>query len=214
MATKKPKLPAEPDKTRAVQFPTGTGKTHDRVLAELAGTGVASNAYVLTLFNKGTFGDLALNEVINVLADNGKAVNEGKLAGAEMMLTAQAAALDAVFCEMARRSALNMGEYLDASERYMRLALKAQSQCRATVETLAAIKSPPVVFARQANINNGGQQQVNNGTHPAQQPGSAREGGGIKTLLANEALTDWSPTQGLNPPVAEIQTAVVQARPA
>ena len=26
------------------------------------------------------------------------------------------------------------------------------------------MKNPPVVFARQANINNGGQQQVNNGT--------------------------------------------------
>ena len=49
----------------------------------------------------------------------------------------------------------------------MRLALKAQGQCRATLETLAAIKNPPVVFARQANINNGGQQQVNNGALPA-----------------------------------------------
>ncbi len=45
----------------------------------------------------------------------------------------------------------------------MRLALKAQSQCRATLETLATIKNPPVVFARQANIANG-PQQVNNGT--------------------------------------------------
>jgi hypothetical protein len=47
----------------------------------------------------------------------------------------------------------------------MRLALKAQSQCRATLETLSAIKNPPVVFARQANITNG-PQQVNNGTLP------------------------------------------------
>ena len=36
-----------------------------------------------------------------------------------------------------------------------------------TLETLATIKNPPVVFARQANINNGGQQQVNNATVPA-----------------------------------------------
>ena len=34
----------------------------------------------------------------------------------------------------------------------MRLALKTQSQCRATVETLAALKNPPLVFAKQANI--------------------------------------------------------------
>ena len=43
----------------------------------------------------------------------------------------------------------------------MRLALKAQGQCRATLETLATIKNPPVVFARQANIAQG-PQQVNN----------------------------------------------------
>lgn len=51
--------------------------------------------------------------------------------------------------------------YLDAADRYMRLALKAQGQCRTTLETLAAIKNPPVVFAKQANIANG-PQQVNN----------------------------------------------------
>ena len=42
----------------------------------------------------------------------------------------------------------------------MRMAMKAQNQCRMTLETLATIKNPPVVFAKQANINNGGQQQV------------------------------------------------------
>ena len=50
-----------------------------------------------------------------------------------------------------------------AAEMYMRLALKSQSQCRATVETLAEIKNPShVAFVRQANIANG-PQQVNNG---------------------------------------------------
>jgi hypothetical protein len=52
--------------------------------------------------------------------------------------------------------------YLDATDRYMRLALKAQSQCRATLETLAEIKNPSsVAFVRQANIAHG-PQQVNN----------------------------------------------------
>jgi len=49
-----------------------------------------------------------------------------------------------------------MGQYPEAFERYMTLSLKAQGQALATLETLAAIKCPPVVFARQANINNGG----------------------------------------------------------
>lgn len=47
---------------------------------------------------------------------------------------------------------------VDQIDRFTRLALKAQGQCRATVETLAAIKNPPVVFARQANIAHGPQQ--------------------------------------------------------
>jgi hypothetical protein len=50
---------------------------------------------------------------------------------------------------------------VDQIDRFTRLALKAQGQCRATLETLAAIKNPPTVFARQANIAQG-PQQVNN----------------------------------------------------
>ena len=40
----------------------------------------------------------------------------------------------------------------------MRMALKAQNQCRMTLETLATIKNPPVVFAKQANTAQGPQQ--------------------------------------------------------
>jgi hypothetical protein len=43
----------------------------------------------------------------------------------------------------------------------MRMALKAQNQCRMTLETLSNIKNPPVIFAKQANISNN--QQINNG---------------------------------------------------
>ncbi len=54
-----------------------------------------------------------------------------------------------MFLELARRSGANMGEYIQAAEAYMRLALKAQAQCRATLETLANTKNPPVVYVRQ-----------------------------------------------------------------
>ncbi|MBT2323137.1 hypothetical protein J7E62_12355 [Variovorax paradoxus] len=69
--------------------------------------------------------------------------------------------MNALYTELARRASLNMGEYLAAT--YLRLAMKAQSQCRSTIEALAEMKNPPVVFARQANISNG-PQQVSNGT--------------------------------------------------
>ncbi|MGI8425125.1 MAG: hypothetical protein ACR2M4_00705 [Actinomycetota bacterium] len=83
------------------------------------------------------------------------------------MLYSQAHALQAIFVEAARQ--VPKQEWFSNSESFMRMALKAQSQCRATVETLATIKNPPVVFARQANIAQG-PQQVNNGMMPAGEP--------------------------------------------
>jgi hypothetical protein len=100
--------------------------------------------------------------MVRSLEEQGRRVNGNDFAPQEQMLNAQANALNAVFSELCRRAALNMGEYPDAMERYLRLAFKAQSQCRATVETLAVIKNPPV-FTRQANIAHG-PQQVNNGS--------------------------------------------------
>ena len=87
----------------------------------------------------------------------------GDLSGLEATLAAQAIALDAIFNEMARRAAVNMGEHLGAAETYLRLGLKAQAQCRATAQTLFEMKNPqPIAFVKQANISNG-PQQVNNG---------------------------------------------------
>jgi len=106
--------------------------------------------------------ELDLNALVAELAGQCKAASEGDLSRPEAMLVAQAHTLDLIFGSLAMRSCRNMGEYTDAADRYMRLALKAQSQCRATIETLAAIKNPPTVIARQANIAHG-PQQVNNG---------------------------------------------------
>jgi hypothetical protein len=171
MATKKANVPTAPDKAKTLQIVDGIGKTHDRLVAEAAAAGMAGNASTLIAFSAGTFGELSLTECTQVLKESAQAVNGGDLSGAESMLTAQAAALNAIFGELSRRSVLNMGEYLDATERYMRLALRAQGQCRATLETLAAIKNPPVVFARQLNVAQ--QQQVNNGLAPADDSNSA-----------------------------------------
>ena len=115
---------------------------------------------------QGTVGALDVTELAGVLGDSVKRVRSGDMAGPEAMLASQAQTLDAIFTELARRSALNMGEYIEASEKYLRLALKAQAQCRATVETLATIKNPPLVIAKQANIS-AGPQQANNGAKPS-----------------------------------------------
>lgn len=88
------------------------------------------------------------------------------------MLICQATTLDALFCSLTRRAVAQ--EMLHPYEVHFRLALRAQSQCRATLETLATIKNPLVLIAKQANIANG-PQQVNNGTAPAADPLRAGE---------------------------------------
>jgi len=113
-----------------------------------------------------TFGELDLNSLIEELAAQVASTANGDLRREEAMLVAQAHSLEAIFHELARRAALNMGDYINATEIYMRLALKAQSQCRATIETLALMKNPqPVTFVRQANVAHG-PQQVNNVPQP------------------------------------------------
>ena len=106
------------------------------------------------------------------------------------MLAIQAHTLDTMFNELARRSYANMGGgYLDAADRYMRLALRAQSQCRATIETLAEMKNPkPVAFVQQANIANG-PQQVNNG--PPAEASRARETENQPNKLLEQQRNEW-----------------------
>jgi len=122
-----------------------------------------------------TLGDADLMVLVKELDVQAKAANDGDLGRAEGMLMVQAHTLDAIFNSLARRAAMNMGEYMAASETYLRLALKAQSQCRATLETLAAVKNPqPVAFVRQANIA-AGPQQINNSMAPPAGASCARE---------------------------------------
>jgi hypothetical protein len=58
------------------------------------------------------------------------------------MLTTQAHTLDAIFNNLARR-AVN-AKYLNNLDIFLKLALRAQSQCRSTWEALSATKNSPV----------------------------------------------------------------------
>ncbi len=124
-----------------------------------------SNSYVATKFAKAQFGkEVDLVSAVEVLSEVTKRVKSNDLSDVEATLVCQASTLNSMFCELSRRAANNMGEYIEASERYMRMALKAQNQCRMTLETLSNIKNPPIIYAKQANISNG-PQQVNNHPH-------------------------------------------------
>ena len=83
---------------------------------------------------------------------------------AEAMLTTQAHTLDAIFSNLACRAI--RAEYLSNFDTYLKLGLRAQSQCRATWESLAAIKNPMGrAYVNQANFAHN--QQINNESAPS-----------------------------------------------
>ena len=86
-------------------------------------------AVVITDYDK-AYGNLDLMALVDALSEQTSAVDKGDLKRAEAMLTAQAHTLDAIFNNLARR-AIN-AEYMDNLDRYLKLALRAQSRCRAT----------------------------------------------------------------------------------
>lgn len=164
MAVKQKTTPPAKRNTNTIEMVNDAGKSKERKLAEVKLSAETANAITACAYRKASMGEIDLTEAISVIREKVGKVNAGDLAELEGALTAQAVSLDAMFNELARRAALNMGEYINAAETYMRLALKAQAQCARTIEVLAAMKNPPVVFAKQANISHG-HQQVNNATN-------------------------------------------------
>ncbi len=124
--------------------------------------GSISNSCVIQSFHLNG-NDLDLDACIRTLKVTAKKVNDGDNADLEGMLSAQAMALNSVFTSLATRA--NNANLMPHMETFMRFALKAQHQCRATIDTLAQIRNPrQTVITKQANISNG-QQQVNNTLH-------------------------------------------------
>lgn len=111
-----------------------------------------------------SIGELELMSLVDELRlQIGQAI-DGNLERAEAMLTAQAHTLDAIFSNLARRAM--QAEYLSSFDTYLKLGLRAQSQCRATWESLAVIKNPVGrAYVGQANFAKN--QQVNNTAGPS-----------------------------------------------
>lgn len=136
-------------------------KSRERLLAEVAFSSCAPSANTARAFATDFAGELHITDAIDVVQAKAAKVQGGDLSEVEATLAAQAVALDSIFNGLAKRAAQNMGQYMGATETYLRLALKAQAQCRATLETLAEVKYPKApTFVRQQNVAY--QQQVNN----------------------------------------------------
>lgn len=212
---------SSPTQRRRKEQPADHEAADPKFAAAVLAEGVGMNGLV-TLQFAGTKDVMkTIPDMVDALRSQGEAVNRGDLSAGERLLSSQVAALNSVFGELSRRAVMNMNHHLGATETYLRLALKAQSQCRATLERLAAMKNPPVVIARQANINNGGQQQVNNGAAPNSMPTNSRpretasepnelledRTHGSPTLDTRAASAAGKTNQGLDPVAAVNRTA-------
>lgn len=130
-----------------------TGKT----LARTITSPEILSASILTICQSSNHSHIS--EMIGELKQQSAAIHADDLSRVESMLIAQAHTLDGLFAKLTSQ-ALTSG-HMDKMECYMKLALKAQSQARATLQTLSELKMPrQIAFVKQANIGN--QVQVNN----------------------------------------------------
>lgn len=138
------------------------GEASERALARTVTSPECLSASVLTICQN--IQHTQINEMIKELKHQTAAVQSNDLSRAESMLIAQAHTLDGLFARLTTNALTSTD--MDKLERYMKLALKAQNQARATLQTLVELKTPKqVAFVKQANI--GSQVQVNNAGSPS-----------------------------------------------
>lgn len=139
------------------------GEARSRTLARSMLDPKARHGCLSSIFAGSAFTDdpdLSITDTVAFLNDELAKVARGDMALPSRMLAAQAVSLDTIFTELAQRSQRNMGQYLDAAERYMRLALKAQAASRATLEALARLHQPREQTVRHVHVERGGQAVV------------------------------------------------------
>jgi len=159
-----------------------------RTLARITLDPQTRNANLAMSFGSQMFGDKLkpdITESSAVLAEEIERAMKGDLSLASRVHTSQAISLDALFTELARRSGNNMGQYPDAADRYMRLALKAQSACRSTLEALARLHQPREQTVKHVHVSEGGQAVV--ADHFYQHRGGRENGTSVKQSDATGA---------------------------
>ena len=108
--------------------------------------GAVVEQYGNALFGKDNMDMHCLEQAVREATE---AIHRGDMKAVEAMLYGQAVALQTMFTNLARRADCQQGR-LDNIETLLKLAFKAQNQCRMTLETLSNVKNPPVVYARHS----------------------------------------------------------------
>ncbi len=202
---------AKASSTQSVQTLTiakEEGKSEIRQLTEIQLSPLINNALTLQVLSASNSDKIDFTEAVEVMKEKSEKIIAGDLSELEATLTAQIVSLNTIFNTLTLRFAHSLGNSLKLTETYMRLALKAQAQCARTAEILAAIKNPPIVFAKQANIAQG-HQQINNGNQSATHAGKTKN-------PSNELLSEDSnapldtrgtiETGGTNQELAAVET--------
>lgn len=158
---KKAKAPTTVAPNNALIVNQGEGETSGFATARAILAPHYRHAVTAAQIHKTQFGSIegapGYADYTEAIRVKGDAAAKGELAFASRMLAAQAVTLDNIFTEIARRMAANMAEYLGATETYARIAMKAQAQSRATIETLARLHQPREQTVRHVHVNEGGQ---------------------------------------------------------
>ncbi len=203
-ARKKVKIPTEPD-AHSLGIINEKGKSEIRHLTELQLSPIILNTATVQSFAKSIVGKIDLTEAVDIMREKSDKIIAGDLSDLESTLAAQVVSLNAIFTTLTKRA--TTCDYLNQVETNLRLALKAQAQCARTVEVLAGIKNPPIVFAKQANIAHG-HQQINN-NQPASHAGKTINPSNELLSEVNHATLDTRGTieaSGIDQELAAVET--------
>lgn len=148
------------DKKQVLTLKLEKDQTKEEAIAEFNSKSEFLSTAVKESFDIGLGDDFDFQANMKVLESATKQIKSGDLSRVEEMYISQAMALEVMFASLARRAKAQ--DRLLQYETHMRLALKAQNQCRATLQALVQLKQPSqTTFVKQANIAQG-HQQVNN----------------------------------------------------
>jgi len=148
------------DKKQILTLKLEKDQTKEEAIAEFNSKSEFLSTAVKESFDIGLGDDFGFQANMKVLERATKQIKSGDLSKIEEMYISQAMALEVMFASLARRAKAQ--DKLLQYETHMRLALKAQNQCRATLQALVQLKQPSqTTFVKQANIAQG-HQQVNN----------------------------------------------------
>ena len=147
-------------KKQVIELKQRKDQTKEEALAEFNSKSEFLSTGVKESFDIGLGDDFNFQSTMQVLEKTIAQIQSGDLSKIEEMYISQAVALEVMFTSLARRAKAQ--EKLLQYETHMRFALKAQNQCRATLQALVQLKQPSnTTFVKQANIAQG-HQQVNN----------------------------------------------------